>query len=50
MSEYTLYIVTVLLVAASVATSKMTVDTPDAPSAQSAAVIQQAGSDRPYAD
>ena len=46
MSEYTLYIATVLLVLASIVFSKVNFDTPDENSAYPVAVIQHANEDR----
>ncbi len=48
MSEYTLYLATVLLVLASIAVSKMTVDTPDETAVYPVAVIRPASNDKFY--
>lgn len=48
MSEYTLYIATVLLVAASIAVSRTTFDAPPDPAAYPVAVVQPANDDRFY--
>ena len=50
MSEYTLYIATVLLVSASIVFSKMTFDTPDENAAYPVAVIQHATKDSLYSE
>ncbi len=50
MSEYTLYIATVLLVSASIVFSKMTFETPHGNAAYPVAVIQHATGDHFYSE